>query len=165
MRMITNRGFTLIEMLLYAAIFTIVAGGMTVFAVAMLQSAEQTDYRVEVSDNTRFLVQKMQRVIQGATVINSPAVGGTSSSLSVNTASTSANPFVVYASGGILLLKMASATPVPLTNSFVTVSSLSFRNYDYGTTTKNTIRFRAKVESINPIHPASSSIDIFISRQ
>ena len=163
--MINQRGFTLIEMLLYASIFTIVAGGMTVFAVAMLQSAEQTDYRVEVSDNARFLVQKMQRGIQGATAINSPAVGGTSSSLSVNTASTSANPFVVYASGGILFLTMASSTPIPLTNSFVTVNSVSFRNYDYGVSTKNTIRFRATVESVNPIHPASSSIDIFISRQ
>ena len=152
-------------MLLYAAIFVIIAGGMTLFAVAMLRTTEQTDYQVEISDNTRFLIQKMQRIIQGATAINSPAVGGTSSSLSVNTASTSANPLIIDLSNGVVRLKMASGTPLPLTNSFVTVSSLSFKNYDYGTSTKNTIRFRAKVISVDETYPASSSIDIFISRQ
>ncbi len=158
-------GFTLIEMLIYAAIFMIIAGSMTLFAVAMLRSGEQADYQVEVSDNTRFLIQKMERIIQGATAINSPAVGGTSSTLSVNTASTSANPFVVDRANGVVRLTMASGASVPLTNSFVTVSSLSFRTYSYGSSTKNTIRFRAKVDSVDPVHPASSSIDIFISVQ
>lgn len=160
-----QQGFTLIEMLLYAAIFMIVAGGMTLFAVAMLRSGEKADYQVEVSDNTRFLIQKMERIIQGATAINSPAVGGTSSTLSVNTASTSANPMVVDLANGVIRLKMASGTPEPLTNGFVNISSLSFRTYNYGTSTKNTIRFRAKVDSVDPVNPASSSIDIFISVQ
>lgn len=158
-----KNGFTLIEMLLYAVIFMIVVGGMTLFAISMLRSAERADYKLEVSDNSRFLVQKMQRIIQGATAINSPAVGATASSLSVNTASTSANPFVIDRVNGVVRLTMAGGTPIPLTNSLVTVSSMSFRNYDYGPSTKNTIRFRAKVESVDPINPASSSVDIFIS--
>ena len=159
-----KKGFTLIEMLLYASIFMIVTGGMTLFAVAMLRSAERADYQVEVSDNSRFIIQKIQRIVQGATTINSPAVGVTASTLSVNTASVSANPFVIDLSGGVLRLKMATGTPIPLTNSFVTVSSLSFSNYSYGSSTKNTIRFRAKINSVDPMRPASSSIDIFISR-
>ncbi len=158
-------GFTLIEILLYSAIFMIVIGAMMLFAYSMLSSAGRSDATLEVSDNTRFLIQKFQRTIQGATTVNSPAVGVTSTTLSVNTASASSNPNVFDLSDGAVRLKMAPSSPLPLTNSLVTVSSLSFTNFKFSTDTKNTIRVRAKIQSVEPYNPVSSSIDIFISVQ
>lgn len=160
-----SAGFTLIESLIYALIFVIVVGGMMMFAISMLTSSERANAQLEVSDNARFLIQKFERTIQGATAINSPGIGASASSLSVTTASASSNPNVFDLSGGVIRLKQASGTPLPLTNSMVTVSSLSFTNYRLSTETKNTIRIRAKIQSVDPLRPVSSSIDIFISIQ
>lgn len=158
-----QKGFTLIETLIYAIIFVIVIGGMVSFAFAMLTSSQRANTQIEISDNARFLTQKLQRAIQGAASINSPAVGASASSLSLTTASASMNPLVIDLADGVVRTKKASQTPVALTNSMVVVSSLSFTNYSYSTATKNTIRVQAIVTSVEPYRPASTSIDIFIS--
>ncbi|MEK7616350.1 MAG: prepilin-type N-terminal cleavage/methylation domain-containing protein [Patescibacteria group bacterium] len=158
-------GFTLIEMLIYAIIFVIFVGGIVMSSFSLLSSSQRTNSQIEVADNARFLTQKMQRIIQGATVINSPTVGNSAATLSVNTADTSSNPFVIDLSNGVVRLKRGSGAPLALTNSFVTVTSLSFKNYSYSTITKNTIRIQANVISVEPNQPASTSIDVFISAQ
>lgn len=160
-----NSGFTLIETIMYAVIFMIVVGGMMLFGIAMLTSSQKSDTRVEVADNTRFVLQKFQRILQGAQVVNSPAVGSSASSISVNTASTSGNPFVFDLSNGVIRLKIASQDPIPLTSSAVTVSNLTFQNYSFSTGTRNTIRVTGKIQSIDPYRPVSSSFDVFISVQ
>ena len=158
-------------MILYVAIFGIVAGGMVLFAFAMLTSAQRADQRLEVADNARFAIQKLQRVLQSTVSINSPAVGAPSAnSLSLTTATASWNPFVIDvatsgAASGSLRFKAGSAAAVPITNTFVKVSSVSFRTYSFSTNTKNTIRVKAKVTSIELSSPASDSIDLFISIQ
>src|SRR3989344_4238389 len=165
MRRITPQGFTLIEILLYAAIFVIVVGGMVTYAFAMLSSSQRADTQLEVADNARFMVQKLQRVLQGASSINTPIVGSSGASLSINTATASWNPFVIDVVSGSLRFKKGSAPAVPITNSMVNVSSISFKNYSFSTNTRNTIRLQAQVSSVDPYRPASSSIDIFISIQ
>ena len=160
-----NKGSTLIEVLIYAVIYMIVIGGMMIYAFAMLTSSQRVDTQIEVADNARFVVQKMQRVLQGATVITSPAVGASASSLSITTATASWNPFVVDVASGSLRFKKGSAEAIPITNGFVTISSVSFKNYSFSPSTKNTIHVKANVSSVGAFAPASSSIDIFISIQ
>ena len=160
-----NKGSTLIEVLIYAVIYVIVVSGMVIYAFAMLMSSEKSDMRVEVADNARFLVQKMERILQGAVSVNSPVAGVSSDTLSINTATTSWNPFVIDVASDSLRFKRGLSSAVPITNSLVIVSSVSFKNYSFSTSTKNTIRMKAKVTSIEPNSPTSSSIDIFISIQ
>lgn len=158
-------GFTLIETLIYSMIFIIVVGGMMLFAIAMLTTSQRADSQVEVADNARFVIQKVQRALQGASAITAPTVGTVANSITITSASTSANPVIFDVSGGVMRIQMAGGIPIPLTNSSVTVSSLSFQNYSFSVNTKNTIRMRAKIDSVDPFRPASSSIDIFISVQ
>lgn len=158
-------GYTLIEVLIYTAIFVVFVGGMMLLAISMLTASQRANTQVEVADNSRFMIQKLQRVLQGASAINSPAVGASAASLSLNTATASWNPFVIDVVSGSLRFKKGSAAPIPITNSMVAVSSISFRNYSFSANTRNTIRFKAKVSSVEPFRPASNSIDIFISIQ
>lgn len=161
----TNKGFTLIEVLIYSLIFVIITGGMTLFAISILTASERADSQVELSDNSRFMIQKIQQNLRGTSTVNSPTVGNTATSLSINTASASANPVVFDLSGGAVRMKVASASPLPLTNTFVEVMSISFQNYSFSTGTKNTIRIKGKMKTSEAIRPASSSFDIFISVQ
>ena len=165
MRRILNNqeGFTLIEVLVYAIIFALLVGTMTLFAFSMLNGSTKADMQLEVTDNARFVTQKLQYILHGATSVDSPVVGSSAASLSITTATTSWNPFVIDVSNGALRFKKGSAAAVPLTDSFVRISSVSFKTYAFSDSTKNTVRFKAQVASVNPLQPASSSIDIFIS--
>ena len=156
-------GFTLIEMLIYALIFMIFVGGMVSLASALLTTSQRANTQIEVSDNAQFLTQKLQRAIQGATSIDFPAIGASAPSISITTASASANPLVIDLADGVVRIKKSSGAAIPITNSYVIVSSLSFTNYSYSAMTKNTVRARAIITSVEPYNPASTSIDFFIS--
>src|SRR3989344_6466954 len=148
-------GFTLIEVLIYMVIFSLLVGTMMLFAFAMLSGAQRTDMQIEVTDNARFATQKLQRIIQGAVSVNSPAVGSSSTSLSLTTATASWNPFVIDVASGSLRFKKGSAEAIPITNGFVTISSVSFKNYSFSTSTKNTIHVKANVSSVGAFSTAS----------
>ena len=164
-RITTTHEFTLLEVLIYLGIFVILLRGFMLFAFSMLTASQRAITQIEIADNSRFTIQKLQRVLQGAKAINSPAIGASAASLSINTATASWNPFVIDVANGALRFKKGTAAPIPITNSLVTVSSVSFKNYSFSPNTKNTIRFKARITSVDPLRPASNSIDIFISIQ
>jgi hypothetical protein len=139
---------------------------MAYFIFSMSQTARQTNSKIAVTENSLFLMQKVEDIVKGATQINSPPAGaGPSTTLSVNTSETSENPNIFDLVDGVVRLKRGSADPVPLTNMDVVASSLSFQRFDYSTRTKSTIRFRVHIQSKDNTLPASSSVDYFISIQ
>jgi len=173
----SRAGTTLIEVLVYSMIFIIVVGGMMMLAFAMLTSAEQANSQIEVSDNARLFIQNVEVMVRNASSINSPFPGASANSLSLNIDPASylqnyatgagwglsANPIVYTLVNGVLTLQIAAVVPFPITNSFVTVSGLTFSNNQYSPETKNTIRVRAKITSVQPINPASVSLDFSVS--
>ncbi len=158
-------GFTLIETLLYSAIVVVIIGSMIGMSYALIRTSNRLEYQTEVNENAQFLTNKIAWVLKGATNINSPAVNTNGATLSVNTSSLSFNPFVFDLSGGAVRLKVGTAVAVPITNGHVTVSSLSFSNFSFADNSKNTIRVRALLESVDPEKSASGSIDLFITVQ
>jgi len=169
-------GATLIEVLLYTAIFMIVMGGVMLIAFGMLTTAEQTNAQIEVSENARFVTQHIEDLVRNSVSINSPSVGTTATSLSVNIDSNSVfqqygssqgwgnnmNPVIYSISNGVLSVQIGSITTLPLTNSFVT-ASISFQNNSYSPETKNTIRVRGVIKSVASTRPASTSLDFSVS--
>jgi type II secretory pathway pseudopilin PulG len=159
------KGFTLIETIIYFGVLTAIIGAMVVFTSSLLLSDRHNDARVELVDNSQFVLQRVSRVLRGAQQINSPAVGAPSSAtLSINTASTSLNPFIFDVANGALRLKVGSQMPVNITTSGVTLSSVSFQNFSFSGRSKNTVRFRATFRSVDPnATQASLSLDTFLS--
>ncbi len=159
------KGFTLIETLIYSAILVIVLGGIFITFYSIMTTSDSLRYQIELIENAKFLEQKFKWALTGAEGINMPIIGSVSSSiLSINKPGI-ANPLIFDLNEGIVRITSGSESPVPLTNNFVVVSSISFESFSFSSDTQNTIRIRAELENLYKIAPATTSLDLFISIQ
>jgi prepilin-type N-terminal cleavage/methylation domain-containing protein len=123
-----NKGFTLIEVLVFLAIFTII---MTVF-LAVLISISGVQVRNissnEVSQQSQFLLLTIQRYVESSSLIDMPA-DVTTSTLKLRMARDSEDPIYIYlnTSDNIVYLKQTnSGTPQALTTPRVKITTLNF---------------------------------------
>lgn len=126
----TNRGFTLLEILIYSTIVTLFLTAGLLVTYNIIDYSDRANANRELTENEKFLVQKVFWVLQSNSAINSPLSNATGTSLSVNKLSYSFNPLVISLSGGVVNL-VSGATTTPLTNRFVTASNLVFTRRNF----------------------------------
>lgn len=124
----TNYGFTLIEMLVYTAIFVLMISALAAFMSTLSQSRIRNQAMLEVNDQGVQVLRIITQNLRNATVINSPSIGTSVGTLSVNTISAGTTPTLVTLSGGVLYITQGASPAVALTNNKVAVSNLSFSN-------------------------------------
>ena len=76
-------GFTLIELLIYVTIFALVAGFFTSILLIALRVQTTQSGIVDISGQLNFAMQTIQRHVQEATAITSPASGVSANSLTI----------------------------------------------------------------------------------
>ena len=158
------KGFTLIEVLIYTAILTVILTGVLATFYSIINTSDSLRNQIELVENSKFLEQKLRWALTGATQINTPGLGSTSDTLSIERPG-AGSPLVFDLSNGIVRMASGSGDPVPITNDFVIVSSLSFKNFSFSSDTKNSIRIKANLTNTNMPVPSTTSIDLFISIQ
>jgi type II secretory pathway pseudopilin PulG len=79
------RGFTLIETLVYLAIFAMVIGGVVVAAYLLFQSSGKVQTRAMLLQEEQFVMATIERLLGEAASISAPTTGSTGDTLSVNT--------------------------------------------------------------------------------
>lgn len=142
---INSQGFTLIELLLYVAIIGIILLTVSGFLYTTLRSRVKNEVISEVNQQGIQLTQLMTQTIRNSSAINSPASGSSSASLSLNTSVPANNPTIFDLSSGAARIKQASAAEIPLTNSRVVVSGLSFTHL-----TSSSIKIQFTLTHVNP---------------
>ncbi len=145
----TKKGFTLVEFLLYLSIFATIlslAGG---FLWNIIFGNIKSGSYQEVQQNGRFALLKISQEIKRATGINSPSIGSSSNTLSLEMASPSLNPTTFDVADGKLRITQGISGPYELTSDSVTVTNLQFTNLSYQNT-PGTIRIEINVEHKNP---------------
>lgn len=146
----TDRGFTLVELLLYVSIASFVLLVTSVFLSPLVQSRVKNQTIAEVEQQGLSLMQSMTHTIRNADAINSPAQGVADAvTLSVNTIVAGNNPTIFDLAGTVLQMKEGAAASVPLSNSRVSVSGLSFSNVSR-TGTPGTVRIQFTLTHVNP---------------
>ena len=80
----TNKGYMLLEMIIYVALFTIMIGGLIVTAFLLIQSGGKTSQRVVVQEEMNFVLKKIDWVLANTTSITSPNAGVTSGVLTLS---------------------------------------------------------------------------------
>lgn len=123
-----TRGFTLIEMILYVAISSTVLIGLTTALSVVLESRVRNQTITEVDSQGLQVMQIITQTIRNAKVINLPVSGSASSSISIKTLSTSTNPTIFNVANGVVYITEGANASIPLTNSHVFVSDISFQN-------------------------------------
>lgn len=124
------RGFTLIEIIIYSAIVTAILSFALLSLYQIISFDERGVAQQELIENKKFLLEKIYWVLQSVEAINSPAVGGSGGTLSVNKLNYGFNPLIVSLNNGVTQL-VSGATATPLTNSRVTIDSLNFEHLTF----------------------------------
>src|SRR3989344_2245720 len=143
-----QKGFTLIELLLYVAIASIIVFTTAYLLQFTLQSRVKNQTITEVEQEGAQVTQLITQTIRNGTAINSPTIGNSANSLSVNVITGANSPTVFDLSSGAVRIKEGASAAVNLTSSRVTVSSLDFQNLSR-VDTPNTIRISFTISFTN----------------
>lgn len=125
-----QKGFTLIELMVYMAIFVIFIGGMVMYGIQAMGLKSKTRVEQEVISTSRNIMRRISLEIRNATAINTISA----QSLSLATADATRNPVVITKTGTRITIGWgggsvcAVATPCNLSSNDVSVDKLTFAN-------------------------------------
>lgn len=125
---IRQKGYTLIELLMYISIVSVLLVSVALFYGQSLDARVKGQSIIEVEQQGQLAMQHITTAIRNATSITLPAAAGTGSQLTLVVPTGALSPTVFNLSGTTLQITEGAASAVPLTNSKVQVTSLTFRN-------------------------------------
>lgn len=135
-------------MILYVAIGSIVLLAITGFFQNNLTARSKTKAITEVDQQGAQIMQTITQAIINAESINSPAVGGSTNTLSLAMADVASNPTVFSQAATYIYISKGANTPVALNSSLVEISNLTFTNMSQANTPGN-IRIQFTLNFIN----------------
>jgi len=126
---IDRSGFTLMELVLFTALFGIITTSFIAIFVSVTRIQSQQGVTIGVNQESRFLMDTVQRYVRESSLIEIPGTASsTTSTLKLRMASSSIDPVLIQfvSSTGQVFISIASGTQEPLTSNKVKISSLSF---------------------------------------
>ncbi len=120
-------GFTLVEVLVYIALFSILVSGVLVSVYTMLESSGRDGTQTMMLEEGNFLLDKIGWVVSDVQIINSPAQNTTGTTLSVTPWDTSVgNPVVVCVGAQHMTIRYGTGVTQQLNNTNVWLTDASF---------------------------------------
>lgn len=95
-------------------------------------------------------MQLMVNTVRNADSIDFPLASATSSTLSLTVSDGMLSPTVFDVASGTLRIKEGASNPIPLTNSHVTVSSLTFQTIAPASSVDKTVKVSFTISYNNP---------------
>lgn len=138
------RGFTLIEILVYIAIFAVSATFLVGILTVVLKIQNKQGSATEINQQISFVNNTIQRLVQNASLIDN-ATGMSSTTLNLRTSQTSLDPTKIFFSNNVIYLQEGKSSAVALTSSNVKVDNFLVTKYE------------------NPGGPAVVQIDLTLS--
>lgn len=142
----SNSGFTLIETLIYIGLVSVITSSFIAASYQIIDSRGRVQSQLELTENKKFLVEKLRWVLASNESINLPGLDASGGSLSVNKLNYGSNPMVVDLSANQIRLTLGGEQPVPLTNSQVTVTNLAFTHQNLSD--RSVIRVQATMQNV-----------------
>ena len=122
-----HKGFTLIEVSIYIALFSILIGGVLVSAYNLFESSGHNQTEAQLVEEGNFLLAKMDWVMSGVQTIHTPSANSSGNTLSVTLFDTTiSNPVVMTCVGNNMTLTRGTDTSQILNNTNVWLSDASF---------------------------------------
>jgi type II secretory pathway pseudopilin PulG len=102
-----TKGFTLLETLIYIALFTLVMGSGIIAAFYVIDSSEKNNQTINTQTEAQFLLKKISWM------------------LAENDPGSLTHPYSITLASGIAQISENGGTPVPITSSAITISNFS----------------------------------------
>lgn len=126
--MIKIKGFTLVEVIIYAALVSLMAEFSIFSTNQIIKNNNLVRAKIEVEEEMNFILRKIDWAMSGANAINQPAGGATSTVLSVNKINFFQNPIVFDLNNGNVRLSKGGSGFSELNSRSVTVSKFIFEH-------------------------------------
>lgn len=157
-------GFSLVELLVYIAIFAVTA----VFMVGILTTITGIQTRQttlnSVNNQISFVSNEVTQLIHTSSLIDM-TTGQATSTLKLRMPDLAYDPTIVYASGTAVYLEQGTSSPVALTNSTVTVGNFQVTKYENpGGPAVIDLAMSMTYNSANPAGAVTQTADTAIAR-
>lgn len=122
-----QRGFTLVELLLYLALSVVMLSVLGGIGINVLSSSMQAHAEEELYYNALWVTHSISAALDSAVSIESPVLGATSTTLVLTMEDPEKSPTVFTQSGDVITVQEGSANPMQLSGEDVMVT-LQFTN-------------------------------------
>ena len=153
-RIKNTKGFTLLELLLYLGIFSVIITAVVYFAWNVIYGGVKSTRLNEVSYSARYSAERIKYEIRNSSGIttgssnfgvNLAATPGTK--LTLTSATPARNPIVIDVTSGTLRITLDTNPVANLTPTNITVTNLVFTNNSSGDSKTKNISFALTLES------------------
>ncbi len=121
-----SSGFSLLEVLLYAAFVGIILTSVILLATMAFTARSKVRTELVLKQNVRYALAQIALSVADATGITSPAIGVTSSTLVLGTSVTSTNPTTFTLTNGTITMSQGTGTALALLSNEVSLSNFTF---------------------------------------
>jgi prepilin-type N-terminal cleavage/methylation domain-containing protein len=128
----TQKGFTLIEVVVYLGLFSVLMSGVIVSAYNIIESEKRNETKGLLNNEAEYIVGKINWALTGAQVVNIPTPGTSGSLLSLNRVISTANgvPTITSVSIGLsvtdITITIGSNPSEKLNNNDTEITNLTF---------------------------------------
>ena len=123
-----KKGFLLIEVLLYLALFGIIVGGSVSVFYSLLEGSEKVSGDGLISSEAEFILGKINWMLSGDITIEEPSPGESGNKLEISKNNFPDNPLVLEKVDDDILLQRGGNSANILNNDLVKIEDLSFEN-------------------------------------
>lgn len=116
-----NKGFTLIESLIYIALFTLILSGGFATAYNLIEGTDRLNTRTVIIEESNFVLRKINWVLNGAETVTVPSFN------TLEVTKFNGKEYEITLDGTVIeMSEVGGETNVPLTTENVEVLSLNF---------------------------------------
>lgn len=116
------KGFTLIETLVYLALFAIIIGGSLTAVYAMIESQDHNTAAAQVQEEGAYLMGKVDHALSRARAVVAPSENGGALTVALADGTTE----TIALDGRNVTLRRGTVSPVRLNNDNVSITALVF---------------------------------------
>ena len=144
-----KKGFTLVEMLLYMSILSVIVLALSSFLYLSYSSRIKATVIAEVEQQGNQTMSIITQNIRNAQSITSPATGASANSLTLTEYSALLSPTIINQTGNKLQITEGLNPSVDISSNRVVISGLSFQNLARPST-PGIIRIQFTLNHLNP---------------
>ncbi len=148
-RLRSNRSFTLIELIIYLGIVSMILAIASALVYTLLQSRVRRRSIAVVEQEGLRTTELIAFSIRNSLGITTPLPGATATTLTLTVDATSSSPTVFSFATGTIRITEGTGTPIALSSSRTIASALIFTNLT-PTSTPGTLRFSFKLDAVAP---------------
>jgi type II secretory pathway pseudopilin PulG len=127
-----KKGFTLVEIIIYFGLVSIILILIIGFSLNIFESTNKNNVYREIQQNGRFIMQKIDSAIKSASELNHPSsLGESSDYLSLATQNSETDPIIIELSSEDIFITKGEQDSYQLNSSQTKITNLEFLNISY----------------------------------